>query len=119
VELLIACVMLVVTPLVALLSGLFSLAGDWGLDGTGELHVLSSLLPAWVLVLGLVIPDLALSILAAIVTRHRGFLLYAPVFPFLRMLDAVLTLVALRRALVGSSSGVWQSPQRRATVAGG
>jgi poly-beta-1,6-N-acetyl-D-glucosamine synthase len=116
IELVIACVMLVVTPPVALLSGLSGLFVDWGWDATGDLRIFATTLPAWILVLGILVPDVALSIATAILTRNARFLLYAPVFPLLRILDAVLTLIALRRALSGSSSGVWQSPQRRATV---
>jgi poly-beta-1,6-N-acetyl-D-glucosamine synthase len=116
VELLIACVMLVVTPPVAALSAASGLFAGWGWDATGDLRIFSTVLPAWILVVGMLIPDLGLSVLAAIVTRNARFLAYAPLFPFLRILDAALTLAALRRALAGSSSGVWQSPQRRATV---
>jgi hypothetical protein len=116
IELLIACVMLVVTPPVALLSELSGLFAGWGWDATGDLHAFSTMLPAWVLILGILVPDIALSVATAIFTRNSRFLLYAAVFPLLRILDAVLCLVALRRALAGSSSGVWQSPQRRAAV---
>jgi biofilm PGA synthesis N-glycosyltransferase PgaC len=117
VELVIACVMLVVTPPVALLSWLSGFFVGLGWDATGDLRVFSTMLPGWVLALGILVPDLALSIVTAILTRNARFLGYAPVFPLLRVLDAVLCLVALRRALSGSSSGVWQSPQRRAAVA--
>jgi poly-beta-1,6-N-acetyl-D-glucosamine synthase len=116
VELLIACVMLVVTPPVALLSELSGMFVGWGMDATGDLRIFATTLPAWVLVLGIVIPDLALSVVTGILTRNGRFVLYAPVFPLLRILDAVLCLLALRRALAGSSSGVWQSPQRRAAA---
>ena len=116
VELLIACLMLVIAPPVALLSGLSGLFVGWGLDSTGDLREFATLLPGWILALGILVPDLALSIMTAILTRNGRFLLYALAFPFLRILDAILCLVALRRALAGSSSGVWQSPQRRAAV---
>ncbi len=116
VELLIACIMLVIAPPVAVLSELSTLFVGWGLDATGDLREFSTLLPAWVLAAGILIPDLVLSIVTAILTRNGRFLLYALVFPFLRILDAILCLVALRRALGGASSGVWQSPQRRAAV---
>ncbi len=116
VELVIACVMLVVTPPVALLSELSGFFVGVGWDATGDLRIFSTMLPGWVLALGILIPDIALSIMTAILTKNARFLGYAPVFPLLRILDAVLCLVALRRALSGSSSGVWQSPQRRAAV---
>jgi poly-beta-1,6-N-acetyl-D-glucosamine synthase len=116
VELLIAAVFLVVTPIVALASELSALFAEWGLDATGDLRGFSTMLPATVLVLGIVIPDLALSVVTAILTRNARFLSYAPVFPLLRILDAALCIVALRRALAGSSNGVWQSPQRRTAV---
>jgi biofilm PGA synthesis N-glycosyltransferase PgaC len=116
IELVIACVMLVITPPVALLSEVSGLFAGWGWDATGDLRIFSTMLPAWVLVLGILVPDIMLSILTAILTKNARFLGYALVFPLLRILDAVLCLVALRRALGGSSSGVWQSPQRRAAV---
>jgi biofilm PGA synthesis N-glycosyltransferase PgaC len=115
-ELLVACAMLLAAPIVAALSGLAEGLATWGLDPTGTLRVFAGIVPAWILVLGLVLPDLAVSIVTAIVGRNARFLLYAPVFPLLRILDAGLCLSALRRALTGSSSGVWQSPQRRAGV---
>jgi poly-beta-1,6-N-acetyl-D-glucosamine synthase len=116
-ELLLACAMLVLAPLAALLSEFSSWIADWGWDATGDLHVFATALPAWVLVLGIVVPDVVLSILTAVFARNARFLLYAPIFPLLRILDAVLCLSALRLALGGTSSGVWQSPQRRASVA--
>ncbi|MCU1598722.1 MAG: glycosyltransferase family 2 protein [Glaciihabitans sp.] len=116
IELLIACVMLVITPPVALLSEVSGVFVSWGWDSTGSLLAFSTLLPGWVLILGIFVPDIALSMATAVLARNARFLWYAPVFPLLRVLDAVLCLVAFRRALGGSSSGVWQSPQRRAAV---
>ncbi|MDQ1560816.1 MAG: poly-beta,6-N-acetyl-D-glucosamine synthase, partial [Actinomycetota bacterium] len=116
IELLIACLMLVITPPVALLSEVSGLFVSWGWDTTGSLLAFSTLLPGWVLILGIFVPDIALSMATAVLARNARFLWYAPVFPLLRVLDAVLCLVAFRRALGGSSSGVWQSPQRRAAV---
>ena len=115
-ELLIACVVCVVTPAVATLSAVSGLFVSWGWDTTGDLRSFVTLLPAWVLALGILVPDFILSLVTAVFARNPRFLLYAPVFPFLRILDAVLCISALRRALGGSSTGVWQSPQRRATV---
>jgi biofilm PGA synthesis N-glycosyltransferase PgaC len=116
IELLIACLMLVLVPPVAVLSGVSELFVGWGLDSTGDLREFSTILPAGILALGILVPDLVLSIVTAVLTRNGRFLIYAPIFPLLRILDAILCLVALRRALGGSSSGVWQSPQRRAAV---
>ena len=115
-ELLIACFVCVLTPAVATLSGLSDVFVGWGWDTTGDLRSFATLLPAWVLVLGLLVPDFVLSLVTAAFARNPRFLLYAPAFPLLRILDAVLCISALRRALGGSSSGVWQSPQRRAAV---
>jgi cellulose synthase/poly-beta-1,6-N-acetylglucosamine synthase-like glycosyltransferase len=116
VELLVACLVCVATPLVAVLSELSSLLVGWGWDPAGDLHAFATLLPAWVIVLGVLLPDFALSLVTAVLTRNARFVLYAPVFPLLRILDAILCFSALRRALGGGSSGVWQSPQRRAAV---
>ena len=115
-ELVVATLMLVVAPLVALLSEGASLLVGQGWDPSGHLREFETALPASVIALGILLPDLALSLLTAVLARNARFVLYAPVFPFLRILDAVLCLSALRRALGGASSGVWQSPQRRASL---
>jgi biofilm PGA synthesis N-glycosyltransferase PgaC len=116
IELLLACLMLVLAPVVALLSEFSGLIAGWGWDSTGDLRLFAAAVPAWVLVLGILIPDFVLSIVTALFARNGRFLLYALAFPLLRILDAVLCFSALRRALGGASSGVWQSPQRRASV---
>lgn len=113
-ELLLACVLLVLTLPAAALSEAAGLLSGWGLDVDGVLHAISTALPAWILVVGVVVPDLVLSVVTAAATRNPRFLEFALLFPLLRILDAALCLSAFRGALGGSSSGVWQSPQRRA-----
>jgi biofilm PGA synthesis N-glycosyltransferase PgaC len=113
-ELIVSCAILLLALPVAALSGMADLLSSLTWDPSGIARDLSSALPAWVLVLGVAVPDLALSLIVAIATRNARFLLFAPAFPLLRILDAALCLRAARRALSGSSSTVWQSPERRA-----
>ncbi|TKV61716.1 glycosyltransferase family 2 protein [Nakamurella flava] len=78
---------------------------------------LSGILPPWALLVGLLIPDLALTVFAVLVRRSSRFLVYALAFPLMRILDAALCLRSLARAFGRRSSGVWVSPTRRPAVA--
>jgi peptidoglycan/xylan/chitin deacetylase (PgdA/CDA1 family)/cellulose synthase/poly-beta-1,6-N-acetylglucosamine synthase-like glycosyltransferase len=70
------------------------------------------------LVLGLAAPDLVLSLFVAGLRRQSAFLTYSLAFPFLRVLDAWLSLRGLVSAFVTRSSGLWTSPARRAEPGG-
>jgi cellulose synthase/poly-beta-1,6-N-acetylglucosamine synthase-like glycosyltransferase len=104
--------LLLLVPLVALLATASVLLA-LGFDPHGVLTQIDAVLPLPALVLGVLVPDLVLTIYAAIATRRLRYLLFAPAFPVLRVLDAALCLKALRTAIVGSSNGVWSSPARR------
>lgn len=73
----------------------------------------SAPLPPLALLLGVVVPDYLLTVLAAAVTRQRGYLVWGLVFPVLRVVDAWLCLTALLKAVFGRSTGAWKSPARR------
>lgn len=112
-EVLMSSVLLVVVVpllLVVLLSGALA---SVGLDPGGVLGDTGGLMPVGAVLLGVLVPDLVLTVYTAVVTRELRYLAYAPAFPALRVLDAVVCLGALRKALVGSSDGVWRSPVRR------
>jgi cellulose synthase/poly-beta-1,6-N-acetylglucosamine synthase-like glycosyltransferase len=70
-------------------------------------------MPPLALLVGLMLPDFALTVLAAVVTRRPSFLMLGLAFPFTRMLDAFLCLGALEEAFTRESTGRWSSPVRR------
>ena len=84
-----------------------------GLDPTGTAAGIVAVVPPLALVLGFVIPDLMLSLFAAVVSRRPGYLFRWPIFPFLRVLDAVINLRAMFDAFVLRTDGRWSSPTRR------
>ena len=57
--------------------------------------------------------DLALTAVTAIIERRPSLFLYAPVFPFIRILDAFLFMAAFMKSLSVKSDGRWISPERR------
>jgi poly-beta-1,6-N-acetyl-D-glucosamine synthase len=64
--------------------------------------------------LGVLLPDLALTCLAAAAERQPRLLLFVAVYPLMRLLDAAIGLSAIPVAwLRNSSSGQWRSPARR------
>jgi biofilm PGA synthesis N-glycosyltransferase PgaC len=104
--------LLLVVPVLVLL-GVASALLALGYDPHGVMSQIDSFVPPAALALGILVPDAALTVYTAIVTRRMRFLLFAPAFPALRVLDAALCLGALRKAIVGTSNGVWSSPTRR------
>lgn len=71
------------------------------------------IMPPLYLVLGILIPDLVLTVLAAVAMRRPGYLLYAPLFPLMRIVDAYICLRTLPQAWSFRSTGRWTSPTRR------
>jgi biofilm PGA synthesis N-glycosyltransferase PgaC len=112
-EVLVSSVLLLLVVPVLLLLGLASVLLSAGFDPYGVLTQIDSFVPIAALVLGILVPDLALTIYTAVATRKLRYVALAPLFPVLRVLDAALCLGALRTAMVGSSNGVWSSPTRR------
>ena len=79
-------------------------------------EVVGTLAPRFV-VLGFLVPDLALTIFAAIALRRPSLLLLAPVFPFLRLVDAYVCLRSIPPSVWRTrSNGRWISPTRRKTT---
>ncbi|MCS5713343.1 glycosyltransferase family 2 protein [Herbiconiux sp. CPCC 205716] len=113
VELLVSSVVLVlVLPAVAVSTSL-ALAGELGLPAGAPLDAVPDALPPLALVLGVIVPDYLLTLLAAVVSRRVSYLVYGLVFPVLRVVDALLCLVALYKAGSRRSTGQWTSPSRR------
>jgi biofilm PGA synthesis N-glycosyltransferase PgaC len=79
-----------------------------------ELIAVAGLLRPQDVLLGVFLPDLLLTVIAAVSLRRPSFLLLAPFFPLMRILDAGICLMVLPRAFSTHSSGVWTSPVRRA-----
>ncbi|WP_235928872.1 glycosyltransferase family 2 protein [Marisediminicola senii] len=86
-----------------------------GADPTGTAQDITTALPPFALALGLLLPDFALTIMAAIVTRDARYLAWGLAFPALRFVDAAICLRTLLDAVVLRSAGTWQSPPRRKT----
>ncbi|HEX6931320.1 MAG TPA: glycosyltransferase, partial [Streptosporangiaceae bacterium] len=68
--------------------------------------------------LGVLAPDLLLTLVVAVVERRPKYLLYCPFFVFMRTIDAAIALYTLPRAWREKSTGRWVSPARRAPVGG-
>lgn len=81
----------------------------------GWLHtVVAAHVDMTALVFGILVPDLAMTVLVTVLERRPGLLLCAPFFVFLRILDAATTLATLPMAWLSRSDGRWRSPTRRA-----
>jgi UDP-N-acetyl-D-glucosamine dehydrogenase len=86
---------------------------------SGTLTFLAGLVPPIDVVVGVLLPDAGLTILAAVVQRRRAYLLFAPAFPLLRIVDAALCLRALLLSFGPAAAGTWVSPIRRPDAAPG
>lgn len=79
-------------------------------------HVILGTLNYWYILLGFFGPDLLLTIYAVISTRRLSLLLLSPFFPFMRFIDAYITIRSIWAAFHTHSNGSWVSPVRRETV---
>jgi hypothetical protein len=66
--------------------------------------------------IGVLVPDFLLTLAVVAVERKPRYLLYAPFYVFMRMLDAGITLYTLPCAWRETSNGRWSSPTRRNPV---
>ncbi|SDZ27231.1 glycosyltransferase family 2 protein [Herbiconiux ginsengi] len=112
-ELVLSSVVLILLIPGVLISTGASTLDELGLDPSGFADDVAGLLPPLALVLGVVIPDYLLSVLAAVVSKRPVYLAYGVVFPFFRIVDALLCMVALFEAVFSRSTGSWKSPSRR------
>lgn len=116
-ELLSSCVLLVLLLPVFLVSTVGLLVQTLDPDPSPAWATVAGIVPPHALLLGFLLPDLALTVFAVIAGRNARFLLYAPLFPLVRILDAALCLRVLPRAFGQRSTGAWVSPTRRAAIA--
>jgi biofilm PGA synthesis N-glycosyltransferase PgaC len=114
VELMISSVLLILLVPALAVTLMATVIVALGLDESGTAQILMDLLPPTLLILGIFIPDYALTILAAIVARKPQYLLMGFVFPLFRVVDAFLCVRGLVGALIlPASHGSWKSPPRR------
>ncbi len=100
-------VLLLVLAVPALYPGALSWPGIAPVHDAVEAHM-----NLQVLLLAVIGADLALTFLVALIERKLRFLALWVFFPFLRVLDAVVSLSVFPRAWL-SSTGKWTSPTRR------
>ncbi|MDQ0734624.1 glycosyltransferase family 2 protein [Arthrobacter agilis] len=78
---------------------------------------LANVLPLEAVLVGVLLPDFLLSVLAAAVLKRPVYLLFGLLFPLVRMLDAAICLSQIPRAFIpAGSSGIWTSPKRRDAI---
>lgn len=117
VELLLSCLLWVLLiPVLVLSSGAGIIAALHPGADPG-LELVSGVLPPLALLVGVVLPDLVLTVFAAVVTRRTVFLRVGLAFPLLKILDAVLCFRSLVRLFTATSTGRWTSPSRRPVAA--
>ncbi|PQZ97006.1 glycosyl transferase [Arthrobacter sp. MYb224] len=111
---LVSCSLFFLLLLPALLvSAAAEVALNFWADPNGVITTLSGVLPPYALLLGLLIPELLLTLFAVVMTRRMSYLWMAPLFPFLRVVDSYLCIATLIRSLRSGSTGIWNSPTRR------
>jgi poly-beta-1,6-N-acetyl-D-glucosamine synthase len=80
----------------------------------GELHLaVSTHLTLTAVLFGVVLPDFLITCAVAVLERQPRLLLLAVFFPFMRMLDAAISLYSVPAAWLSVSNGRWNSPARR------
>lgn len=119
-ELLTSSAMLVLLPVVVVVLLVpLALPGALVLPWFAPVHaVVAGYLTFPALLLGIVLPDLLLTLVVAVLQRQPRFLLYAPLYLPLRVLDSAIALYSLPLAW-RTRSGRWRSPQRRGSPAAG
>ncbi|TPW98380.1 glycosyltransferase family 2 protein, partial [Schumannella luteola] len=108
--------MILAFPIVLFSVGATVIAAS-GLDPSGVSAGIAGILPPLAVVLGVLVPDYLLSVMAAVLARRPAYLVMGPVFPVLRMLDAWLCLRAMADAFLRRRvDGRWASPARRSVA---
>ena len=113
-ELVTASVLLLLLPAVilgALLPTVFP-----GLLEVPLFHLAHTRIDLPLVLAAVLIPDLLQSIGVAVLERRPRYLLFAPAFLLLRVVDAAIGLYSLPMAWAERSTGSWVSPQRRRVI---
>lgn len=118
-ELLSSSVLVVLLPLVVLVLLIpYISTALLALPGLGALHALvTAHFTLGSLLIGVVVPDLFLTIVVVVLQRQLRLLLFAWCFLPMRVLDAAVSLYAVPLAWLSKSTGRWRSPGRRADSA--
>ncbi|WP_236790609.1 glycosyltransferase family 2 protein [Amycolatopsis sp. GM8] len=114
-ELVFASILMVLLPMVVLLLALPAVFPALGVaPGFGEAyHAVADYVSLGTIGLGVLLPDVVLTLAIAIVERRWRYLLAMPFYLPLRILDAAIGLFAIWLAWRARSTGRWQSPTRR------
>ncbi len=114
-ELITSSVMFFLLPLALLVLLVPDLAGQalsW--SPFDDLHLaVSTHLTLTAVLFGVVLPDFLITCAVAVLERQPRLLLLAVFFPFMRMLDAAISLYSVPAAWLSTSNGRWKSPARR------
>lgn len=113
-ELLISVAALLTLLPVMVLTGYTDLLADtYGYPVVNGYAVVGTIHFGYVL-MGFFLPDMALTLYAAIVSRRPSLLLLSPLFPFMRFIDSVVVVRSIWAAYrTRNSNGSWESPARR------
>ena len=100
----------------------FSIYGQTLANTFGDLtvmgHTVVGAVTPYSVVISFLIPDMALTVFAAIALRRPNLLLLAPLFPIMRFVEAWVCLRCLAVARWGAKdTGQWTSPTRRGSGA--
>ncbi|KAA9160939.1 glycosyltransferase family 2 protein [Amycolatopsis acidicola] len=114
-EMVLASVLLILLPVMVLVLSLPDLVPPLGtVPGLAEAyHGVHQYLSLSTIGLGVLLPDVVLTVAVAAVERRGRYLLAAPFLLPLRVLDAVIGLAAIPLAWRARSTGRWKSPSRR------
>ncbi|MCT9624940.1 glycosyltransferase family 2 protein [Pseudarthrobacter equi] len=112
-ELVMSCIFFVLLIPVFLVSSIAAFQVNVAGNDWDVFVFLSGLLRPQDVLVGVMLPDFLLTVLAAATLRKPSLLLMAPLFPLMRVLDAVLCLQVLPKAFSAESTGTWVSPARR------
>ena len=119
-ELLTASVTFLVLPLVVVVlvvPDLFPVVLHWSVASAVHAAIASHT-SLRTIYLGVVLPDLLLTLAVAAVERRPRYLLYSLFFVFMRIIDAAIAVYTLPRAWREKSTGRWVSPARRDPAGG-
>lgn len=105
-------VLLLVLPLMLFAVYTETLASTYGNPEVMGRELVGTLGAQYVLI-GVLLPDLLLTMFAAVALQRPGLLLFAPLFPAMRLVEAYICLRSIPVAWRTHSSGSWVSPARR------
>jgi poly-beta-1,6-N-acetyl-D-glucosamine synthase len=103
---------LLVLPLMLFTVYTDTLAGTYGNPEVMGHEIVGTLGAQYVLI-GVLLPDVLLTMFAAVALRRPGLLLFAPLFPAMRLVEAYICLRSIPTAWRTHSTGSWVSPTRR------